>query len=123
VEVGDDSLYLEITFNSRGDFSKTKANLIKQVRLSLLSQARKLGFPIELHLQLFDKTIVHILATVFAHLDIIESFHFKICKTVLGQKVSSPKVMVYGELGRQSLCHFLFVMKVRKIHVFGQVIT
>jgi hypothetical protein len=62
---------------------------------SLVKKVSKLELPIDLQLKLFDKTIVHILAYGaevwgFENMDIIiESFHLKLCKTVLGMKANS----------------------------------
>jgi hypothetical protein len=39
----------------------------------------------------------------FGKNDIIERVHLKFCKLLLRLKVSTPNVMVYGELGRYPL--------------------
>jgi hypothetical protein len=127
LDVDDDFLYLGVTFNHKGTFSKTRAKLVQQARramFSLLKKARKLGLPADLQLKLFDKTIVPILlygAEVwgFENLDIIEAFHFKFCKTILGLKASTPKVMVYGELGRIPLS---ILVKVRMIKFWSKLL-
>ena len=36
----------------------------------------------------------------YENCDLIENFHFKYCKQLLHLKASTPRVMVYGELGR-----------------------
>ena len=43
----------------------------------------------------------------YENCDLIESFHFKYCKRLLHLKASTPKAMVYGELGRYPMQIFI----------------
>ena len=64
--------------------------------------------PIDLQLKLFDVLISPTLTYGaekwgFGNLKIIEKIHLQFCKIILGVRISTPKVMVYGETVRFSL--------------------
>ena len=106
--VEEDFVYLGISFDYKGQFFKARNRLIEQAKKALfavVNKIRKLGLPCDIQLKLFDMMIAPILlygAEVWGYenCEIIEAFHFKFCKTMLGLKAATPKVMVYGELGR-----------------------
>ena len=75
---------------------------------ALLSKCKNLQLPIDIQLELFDKTVVPILlygCEIWGttKCDIIEAVHLKFCKLVLKVKSSTPNCMIYGELGRLPL--------------------
>ncbi|MEW8548698.1 MAG: reverse transcriptase family protein, partial [Candidatus Thiodiazotropha sp.] len=108
LNVESDFCYLGIHFDQKGSFFKAKSHLIEQAKkasFSVLKKARKLGLPADIQLKLFDHMIAPILlygseVWSYENSDIIESFHFKFCKSVMHLKASTPKCMLYGELGR-----------------------
>ena len=70
----------------------------------LLRKIRELNLPIEIQIELFDKTIKPILLYScelwgMGNLDIIERVQLKFLKQILHLKKSTPSFMVYGELG------------------------
>ena len=108
LEIVETFRYLGIVFNFNGKFTMCKKSLKAQAMkamFSLLNKCRRLELPIDMQLELFDKTIVPILlygceiwGTDYCQL--IESVHLRFCKHILGLKKSTPNCMVYGELGR-----------------------
>ena len=105
----DDSFkYLGVNFNTTGPFSETKVHLSEQatkVMFSLLKEWRQFDIPVDLMLELFDKSVVPILLYEcevwgFENIDIIERIHLKFCKIILNVKKSTANFKVYGELGR-----------------------
>ena len=73
---------------------------------------RKLGLPVDIQLKLFDTMIAPILlygseVWGYENCEVIEAYHFRFCKMMLHLKPSTPKVMVYGELGRFPMLIFI----------------
>ncbi len=71
---------------------------------SLLSKIRKHSLPIDIQIDLFDKTIKPILLYGseiwgFGKNNILERVQLKFYKHVLNLKRTTPSVMIYGELG------------------------
>ena len=108
VEVVDDYVYLGTTFNYNGNFSKAmekQIDLAQKAMFSLLTKSRRLLLPIDLQIELFEKTVVPILlygCEVWGHLNIqcIEIFYRKFLKIVLKLGFSTPSCQVYGETGK-----------------------
>ena len=74
-------------------------------RLSLLKMGKLYKLSVKIQLDLFDKMITHILlygceVWGFGKNEVLERVHLKFCKILLNLKLSTPKYMVYGELGR-----------------------
>ena len=70
-----------------------------------LKKSRCLDLPIDIQLELFDRMVVPIVlygceTWGVENLDLIEKLHLRYCKYVLGLKMSTPSVMIYGETGR-----------------------
>ena len=111
VEVVDDYVYLGTTFNFNGNFSKAlekQIDLARKAMFSLLTKARRLLLPIDLQLELFEKTIVPILlygCEVWGHTNLqpLEVFYRKFLKIVLKIGYSTPSCQVYGETGKSPL--------------------
>ena len=108
LEVEDEFIYLGVSFDYKGQFFKARTRLVEQAKkasFAVIRKIRKLGLPCDIQLKLFDTMIAPILlygseVWGFENCDIIEAYHFKFCKVMLHLKPSTPKVMVYGELGR-----------------------
>ena len=71
---------------------------------ALLSKGRRLKFPIDIMLDLFDKTVVPVLlygceVGGYENNIVVDMVFLKFCKYLLGLKSSTPNCMVYGELG------------------------
>ena len=107
IEVTKEFKYLGIYFTRGSSFDKAKKHIVEQANkamYSLLKKIRTLNLPLDMQLELFDKTIKPILlygAEVwgFGNCDIIERVHLKFLKYVLNLKKSTPSRMIYGELG------------------------
>ena len=74
---------------------------------SLLKKWRQFDIPVDLMLELFDKSVVPILfygceVWGFENIDIIERIPLKFCKIILNVKKSTANYIVYGELGSLS---------------------
>ncbi|MCW4343991.1 MAG: reverse transcriptase family protein [Candidatus Thiodiazotropha endolucinida] len=107
LEVTNDYKYLGIWFTRGGSFLKAKTHLVEQANkaiFSLLKKIRRLNLPLDMQLELFDKTIKPILlygAEIwgFGNCDVIERVHLKYLKYIFKLKKSTPSHMIYGELG------------------------
>ncbi|MEW8548127.1 MAG: reverse transcriptase family protein, partial [Candidatus Thiodiazotropha sp.] len=108
LDVETDFSYLGMTFDRKGKFFKARTRLIGQARrasFAVIRKSRKLNLPVDIQLKLFDHMIAPIILYGseiwgYENCELIELFHFKYCKQLLHLKSSTPKVMVYGELGR-----------------------
>lgn len=107
LEIVKEYKYLGIFLPRSGSFYKTKKHLASQATramYSLLSKIRKQSLPIDIQIDLFEKTIKPILLYGseiwgFGNNDILERVQLKFYKHVLSLKRSTPSIMVYGELG------------------------
>ena len=109
LEVVDDYTYLGITFNYNGKFKKAIDKQMSSARRALFilqKKAKVLRLPIDVQLELFDKTVLPILlygAEVWGfskHKERIEIFYRKFLKSVLHVNNRTPDPMVYGETGK-----------------------
>ena len=71
---------------------------------ALLSKGRRLKLPIDVMLDLFDKTVLPVLlygCEVWGCEKniVLDTVYLKFCKYLLGLKTSTPNCMVFGELG------------------------
>ena len=107
LEVVSEYKYLGILFSRSGSFSAAKvyiANQATRAMFSLLKKARDLLLPIDLQIELFQKTIKPILlygceVWGFGDLSVIERVQLKFLKYILNMKRSTPNCIVYGETG------------------------
>ena len=107
IEVKNEYKYLGIIFTRGGGFIRAKTHIAEQANKALFAlhkKIRHLSLPLDLQLELFDKTIKPILlygAEIwgFGNCDTIERVHLKFIKYVLRLKKSTPSHMIYGELG------------------------
>ena len=108
LEVVDEFRYLGVVFNYKGTFKecqndiKSKAN---RAIFALLSKGRKLNLPVDIMLELFDKTILPILlygSEVWGYekYQALDCVYLRYCKYLFGLKQSTPNCMIYGETGR-----------------------
>lgn len=99
--------YLGIFLTRSGSYLTTKKHIADQANNALFSLLRKiriLDLPIDMQVDLFNKTVKPILLYGcelwgFGNLDIIERVQLKFFKLILNLKKSTPSFMVYGELG------------------------
>ena len=111
VEIVDDYIYLGVTFNYNGSFAKAIEKQISQARkamFSMLTKARRLQLPVDLQIELFEKTVVPVLlygCEVWgcANISDIEIFYRSFLKIVLKLGRSTPNCMIYGETGTVQL--------------------
>ena len=107
IEVVSEYKYLGVLFSRSGSFLTMKKHIAKQATKAmfhLLKKARALLLPIDIQLELFDKTIKPILLYGceiwgVGDLRIIEQVQLKFLKFVLNIKKSTPNCIVYGETG------------------------
>lgn len=107
LEIVNEYKYLGIFMSRTGSFLKAKKHIASQATnamYSLLSKVRQLSLPIDIQIDLFNKTVKPILlygAEIwgFGNNEIIERVQLKYYKNVLNLKKSTPTVMLYGELG------------------------
>ena len=107
----DSFKYLGILMNYNGNYHKAKKELHDQANkamFSLLTKSQVLELPIDIQLDLFEKTVVPILlygseVWGFENMKIVETLHLRFCKYILKLKRSTPSYMVYGELGVYSM--------------------
>ncbi len=103
--------YLGVIINFNGSFKLAITELKKQASramYALIGKCRKLGLPIDLQLELFDRMMVSIMlygCEVWGPENCIETekLHLKVLKHILGVHARTTSNMVYGELGRFSL--------------------
>ena len=107
IEVVDDYIYLGVTINYNGSFTKAINKQITQARkamFSLVTKARRLQLPVDLQLELFDFTVLPVLlygCEVWgcANISDVEIFYRFFLKYVLRLGKSTPNCMIYGETG------------------------
>ena len=98
--------YLGIYFNSKGTITDTKKHLTEQASkamISLLRKWRQFDIPVDLMLDLFDKSVTPILSCGcevwdYENVDMIERIYLKFCKILLCVKKSTANYLVYGQL-------------------------
>ena len=111
LEIVDSYKYLGILFSANGNFHKCKVNLKEQAEramFALLNKCNTLDLPLDVQLDLFDKTILPIMiygceVWGYENVKILELIQLRFCKYILKVKKSTPNVMVYGELGVYSI--------------------
>ena len=99
--------YLGVVFKSTGIVNNCKVHLKEQgtkAVFALLSKGRVLNLPVDVMLELFDKTVLPIMLYGceiwgFGNNNMLETVFLKFSKYLLGLKSSTPNCMVYGETG------------------------
>lgn len=96
-----------ILFNRSGSFVAAKKHIACQASramFSLLKKARSLLLPLDLQIELFEKTIKPILLYGceiwgFGNITVVEQVQLKFLKQILNLKKNTPNCIVYGETG------------------------
>ena len=107
LEIVHEFKYLGVIFKSNGNFNNCKIHLKEQAlkaMFALLSKGRVLHLPVDVMLDLFDKTVLPIMlygceVWGFGNNSMLDVVFLKFCKYLLGLKASTPNCMVYGEVG------------------------
>lgn len=107
LEQVDEYKYLGLLFSRSGTFYKAKQQIAEQARkamFSLLRSIRRLSLPIDIQIELFEKTIKPILLYGseiwgFGNFDTLEKVQLQFYKYVFNLKKSTPSYMIYGETG------------------------
>ena len=112
LEVVEDYTYLGIVFNFNGKFKKAIDKQISAARRALYvlqKRAKILKLPIDLQIELFDKTVLPVLlygCEVWGFsktVEQIEVFYRKFLKSILHINNRTPDPMVYGETGKTNI--------------------
>ena len=99
--------YLGIFLSKSGSFFSTKkyiANQAKRATYSLINKVRNLSLPVDLQIELFEKTVKPILLYGceiwgFGNIDVIEQVQLRFFKYLFNLKTTTPNYMIYGEFG------------------------
>ena len=99
--------YLGLLFCNNGNFYRSNVQLKDQAEkamFSLLNKSNELGLPIDVQLELFDKTVLPVMLYGceiwgYENIKLFESFYLRYLKYILKLKKSTPNCMLYGELG------------------------
>ena len=102
-----DFKYLGVYFKSNANFSKCKMHIketASKAMFALLSKGRVLQLPVDIMLEMFNKTVLPIMlygceVWGFSNNDMLDTVFLKFCKYLLGLKSCTPNCMIYGELG------------------------
>ena len=103
--------YLGVYFSSSGSFLQCKNHIISQANKALFQlfvRIYNLNLPVDLQIKLFDHTILPILTYGcevwgYENLDSIEQFHCNFLRRITKTKKSTPRYMLYAELGRHPI--------------------
>ena len=120
LEIVKEFKYLGILFSRSGSFLAAKKHIAAQATgamFCLLKKARSLLLPIDIQIDMFEKTVKPILlygceVIGTGNIDILEQVQLKFLKIFLNLKKSTPNCMVYGETGVMPLkiyvqCHII----------------
>ena len=111
IQFSDNYCYLGVLFNYTGNITNAKNRLIVQSQKALYSvyyTIRNIKIPIDLQLKIFDALVAQILlygseVLGYEKNDNIEKVHLQFLKKNLVVRITTPNVLVYGELGRYPL--------------------
>ena len=111
VEVVNIFNYLGITFSKNGRFTNAMKNNITKATKAMHTLRRTFydkNIPIDCQIDMFEKTIEPILlygAEIWGaeNTTIIEKYHLKVMKQILGVRPNTPTYMVLGETGKLPL--------------------
>ena len=96
-----------LLFCNNGKFYRCKVQLKDQAEkamFSLLNKSNELGLPVDVQLELFDKTVLPVKLYVcevwgYENIKLFESFYLRYLKYILKLNKSTSNCMLYGELG------------------------
>ena len=128
IEVIEKYKYLGTLFYKTGSFIHAKKYAAEQARKAmhlLFIRANNLDLPIDLQIKLFDNTVLPILtygSEIHGHsyLEIIERIHTEFLRKITKSRKSTPKYMLYAELGRHPI---QIDVKVRMIKYWSSVLN
>ena len=108
LEVVSDFLYLglKLNYNNRMHVAqKDLCDRASRAMFSLMKKYNDLSLPVDLMLDLFDKTVLPVLTygcEIWGHdvLDIVTKIQLKFYKCILSLRQSTPSMMVFGETGK-----------------------
>jgi hypothetical protein len=128
IEIVDCFSYLGVVFNYNNKFNKTAKKLYDQASkamYSLLRKSRVSGLPIDTQIELFDSVVAPIIlynSEVWGtnNLAIVNKLQIKYYKLVLGANISTPTVMVLGDLGK---CPLELNVKQRMLMYWFKLVT
>ena len=111
IEVTDKYKYLGTLLFKSGSFINTKKHIAEQARKAmhlLFMRANNLDLPLDLQMKLFDNTVLPILTYSseiwgYGNLEIIERVHTEFLRKITRSRKSTPKYMLYAELGRHPI--------------------
>ena len=107
LEVVSEYKYLGILFSRSGSFSAAKKYIAKQATramFSLLKEARDLLLPLDLQIEIFQKTVIPIVSYGFEvwGFGVLEQVQLKFLKQILNMKKAHRIVM---SMVKRVLCH------------------
>ena len=128
LELVEEFKYLGVVFSCNAAFKKHKMYLKDQATkamFALLSKGRRLKLPVDIMLDLFDKTVLPVLlygCEVWGYEKniVLDTVYLKFCKYLLSLKTSTPNCMVYGELGTYPVS---ITIKVRLVSYWLNIIS
>ena len=108
IEVVRDFTYLGIKLNYNNRFNVAQKDLFQRASramFSLIKKSKTLHLPLDIMLDLFDKTVLPVLiygceTWGFQTLDLIDKLQLKFYKYILKLRQSTPTQMIYGETGK-----------------------
>ena len=107
IEIVKEYKYLGVLFSRSGSFLAAKKHIAAQATRAmfcLLKKARLLLLPIDIQIEMFEKTVKPILlygceVIGTGNINVLEQVQLKFLKLILNLKKSTPNCMVYGETG------------------------
>ena len=111
LEIVESYKYLGTFFSRSGSFLNARKHIATQANKAmhfLNLRIRNLNLPIDLQLKLFDRTVLPILTyscevVGFESYKMLEPIHNQFLRSLFRARKSTPRYMLYGELGRQPL--------------------
>ena len=108
IQVVDSYKYLGVILSKSGSFLNARKHIAEQARKAmhlLFMRANNLDLPLDLQLKLFDNTVLPILTYGseiwgYENTNIIERIHTEFLRRISGCRKSTPKYILYAELGR-----------------------
>ena len=107
IEIVKEYKYLGVFMGQSGSYVSAKKHIAEQANkatFALMKKIRNLDLPIDIQIDLFNKTIKPILLYGCelwgtGNIDMLERVQLKFYKQILNLKKSTPSNMIYGELG------------------------
>ncbi|MEW8548531.1 MAG: reverse transcriptase family protein [Candidatus Thiodiazotropha sp.] len=126
--ITDNYKYLGVLLYKSGSFLKAKKHIVEQAKKAmylLFMRIHNLELPLDLQLKLFDNTVLPILTYSceiwgYENNEIIERIHLDFLRKITHTRKSTPKYMLYAELGRYPID---LVIKQRTISYWTRLVT